>query len=139
MASPNYAPLIAVWPGLTPGTTGQKLAQLNAMTVTGSIPAAFFTTGDQLLNCLDWTEFASLTSPQQTQLMQLCATQGQLLGGAASFVGKMFVAFYAGKLGGPTIAALTALAKAAVQPWWAANGYGAPINTNDLAAAGGLT
>jgi hypothetical protein len=39
---------------------------------------------------------------------------------------------------GATIAALTALSKAAVQPWWQANGYPGPFNTNDLEAAGGL-
>lgn len=40
---------------------------------------------------------------------------------------------------GPTITALTALAQAAVQPWWQANGYKVPINTSDLTTAGGLT
>lgn len=133
-----YDALIAKWATLTPGTTAQKLAQINAVTVTGSIPTVFYITGDQLLNCLDYGEFAVLTPAQQVNLLQICATPGQLLGGASSFIGGLFVAYYAGKLAGPTIAALTALAKAVVMPWWQANGYMSPISAGDLAAAGGL-
>lgn len=131
-----YDAAIAKWQTLTPGTTANKLAQLNAATVTGSVPATFTITGDQILACLDWAEFSTLTSPQQTTLLQVLSTPGVIQGGAGTFVGSMFVAFYTGKLAGPTITALTALAKAVVQPWWQSNGYPRPFDLGDIAAAG---
>ena len=117
-------------------TTAQKLAALNGWVQTGTIPTVFQITGSQIFACLDWTEFVSLTVPQQTQLLAVCALPGSLTGGATSFVGKMFVAFYAGKLAGPTITALTALAKAISQPWYQANGYRGPFTLGDVAVAG---
>lgn len=131
-----YDALIAEWPNITGANTAAKLANLNALPVTGAVPAVFTFTGQQLFNCLDWTEFFSLTAAQQTQILEICAMPFVMTGGQASFVGKMFVAFYSGKLGGPTIAALTALAKAITQPWWAANGYPRPFDLGDIAAAG---
>ena len=135
-----YDALIAKWATLTPGTTAQKLAQINAITVTGSVPTSFYTTGDALLNCINWTEFNALTATQQSNLLHLCSTPGQLLGGSSNtafIVDGMFIAYFS--LAGATIAALTALAKATVQPWWQANGYTSPIGPGDLTAAGGLT
>jgi hypothetical protein len=135
-----YTALITEWATLPGGdTTAQKLAAINAMTVTGIVPTSFTFTGIQLLACLNWTEFASLTAAQQTQILAICALSGNLPGGSSSFVGGMFVAFYVGKLTGPTIVALTALAMAVVTPWWRSNNYTSPINANDLVAAGGLT
>ncbi len=133
-----YDALIAEWPSLTPGTTAAKLAQLNALTVSGSIPTSFFVTGDQLLNCINWTEFAALTAAQQTSLLALCQTPGQILGGSGNtshMAPGMFLAFFT-NLSGPTITALTALAKATVQPWWQANGYPRAFDLGDIAAAG---
>jgi hypothetical protein len=134
-----YTALINEWPLLTAGTTVQKLAQINAMTVTGSVPTLFNTTGAAIFSCINYTEFLTLTAVQQTQLMQVCAIPGTLIGGSASTLGAWFVAIYAGKLAGPTITALTALAQGAVQLWWQANGYTAPIGPNDLIMAGNLT
>lgn len=140
-----YDALVTKWATLSPGTTQQKLDALNALTVTGQIPTSFFTTGDKILNCLDWTEFATLTAAQQTILIQALCVPGQLKGGAGSFIGGMFVAFYASKLAGPTIAALTALAQGIVTPLWqvsvAQGGLGlkGPVTANDLTAAGGLS
>lgn len=135
-----YTALINQWASLTPGTTAQKLTQLNAMTVTGSVPTSFFVTGDKLLNCINWTEFNALTAQQQSNILALCQVPGGLLGGStntAFIVDGMILAYF--PIAGPTIAALTALAQATVQPWWQANGYPGPITNNDLVAAGGLT
>lgn len=134
-----YDALIAKWATLTPGTAAQKLVQLNAMTVTGSVPTSFFITGAQLLNCINWAEFNALTQARQTNLLQLCAIPGQLLGGSDNttfVVDGMILAYFS--VGGATVAALTALAKGAVLPWWQSNGYTSPISASDLAAAGGL-
>lgn len=136
-----YDALITQWALLTPGTTTAKLTQLNAMTVSGAVPTTLYATGAQVLNCINFAEFAALTAPQQTNLLQLCAVPGALLGGSgntAFMVDGMLLAYFTNHVG-PTITALTALAQAAVQSWWQANGYKAPINTADLTAAGGLT
>lgn len=132
-----YDALITEWATLT-GTTAQKLAAINVLTVTGQVPTLTFVTGSQLFNCLVWGEFNALTAAQQTTLMQLCAIPGQLEGGSAS----PFVAPFFGSLGSKmptTIANLVALAQAVVTPWWQANSYSSPISQSDLAAAGGLT
>ena len=133
-----YDPLVAIWPTLTPGTTAQKLTQLNAMTVTGSIPTLTMTTGAAIFNCISWSEFKNLTSANQTIIMQMLAIPGNLQGGSAS----LFIAPFFGSVAATmplTIAALTAMAKAIVTPWWQANGYRAPINDSDLIVAGNLT
>ena len=132
-----YTALINEWPNLTPGTTAQKLAQINAMTVTGSVPTTIYVTADQIFNCINWTEFAALTAQQQSNLLAMLHTPGQLLGGSANtsrLLDGMLLAYF--NVAGPTIANLTALAQATVTPWWQANGYPGPFNNNDLIAAG---
>ena len=129
-----YDALIAEWPNLT-GTTAQKLSQLNAITVTGSVPTLVATTGAALFDCLVWSEFNSLTAAQQTFLMQICAIPGPITGGSDS----PFIAPFFGTLASKmptTIVNLTALAQAIPAPWWAANGYPAPIDINDAHLAG---
>lgn len=104
--------------GAPVGTPDAAIATLiNAQTTTGSIPTLFATTGAAIMTCLNWAEFATLPATQQTQILAVGAL-ATVQGGSASFVGGMFVAFYATKLAGPTIAALTALAQAAVIPTW---------------------
>lgn len=123
------------WATLTPGTTAQKLVQINGQNVTGSIPTLTMITGVQIFNCVVWAEFNAITAAQQTTLMQVCTLPGNIVGGSASpFVAPMFGTL-AAKM--PlTIAALTALAKGTVQPWWQANLYPGPFNEFDAAAAG---
>jgi hypothetical protein len=142
-----YTALISKWATAPAGTTQSKLDWINAQIVTGSVPTTFYTTGDQILNCLDKTEFLALTAAQQSNLLLMCSVPGQLLGGSANtshLVAGMIVAYFT-NLQGPTIAALTALAKATVLPWWqaaVANGGGglsSPVNANDLVKAGNLT
>lgn len=132
---PDYTAFKAQWATLTPGTTQQKLAQINAQTVTGTIPTLTTTSGAQIFNCIAWAEFNAITAAQQTLLMQVCTIPGNLVGGSASpFIAPMFGTL-AAKM--PlTIVALTALAKATVTPWWQANGYTSPFNESDCTAAG---
>jgi hypothetical protein len=128
-------------------TTAAKLTALNAWTVSGIVPTTLYATGNQLLNCMNWTEFAALTVTQQANLLMMCMIPGQLLGGSsntAQMVDGMILAYFTNH-SGPTVLALTALAQAAVTPWWQASvvsnggGLNGPVNANDLAAAGGLT
>lgn len=125
--------------GLTSGmTTTQKLAAVNGWTVSGSVPTSLITSGAALLNCINWTEFAALTTQQQSNLLMLCANPGQLLGGSGNvglIVSGMFLAYFTNH-SGPTITALIALASATVQPWWQVNGYSSAFNSNDVAAGG---
>lgn len=133
-----YDALIAKWPSVSGADTATKLANLNAQTVTGVIPTTFQVTGSQIMNCLDFTEFNSLTAAKQTTILQLCGVSS-MIGGQNTFVGKLFANYYSAMLAGPTITAFVALAQATVQPWWQANGYSSPIGPGDLGAAGGLT
>jgi hypothetical protein len=149
-----YTTLINAWNGATQPPTGvtgtaltgsmttaQKLAAVNAWTVTGVVPTTMYATGVQVANCVNWTEFASLTAAQQLNLLTLLNQPGLLLGGSANtanlLVG-MLLAYFTNH-SGPTITALTALAQATVTPWWQANGYTSPFTATDLALAGNLT
>lgn len=137
-----YTALISEWAAITtanPGfTTAQKLAAINALTVSGSVPTVLSITGTQLLNCINWTEFAALTAPQQSNLLALCNNNGLLLGGSSNtafITDGMFLAYFSNHAG-PTIAALTALAQASVTPWSQVNGYSTPISMQDVINAG---
>lgn len=138
-----YDALITKWSTLTPGTAAQKLAQLNAMTVTGSIPTTISIPGVQVFNCIDYTEFKALTDAKKSQMLAALAVPGGLLGGSANtshlLVGMLLDFFTPG---GATITALTALSKGLTQTWTSANGYpdaqngGGGITQVDLTNAG---
>ncbi len=128
-----YAALVAAWNsatqpptgvsgmGLTVGmTTAQKIAAVNGWTVSGSVPAVLSVTGVQLLNCINYAEFKALTAAQQQNLLLLCVNDGLLLGGSAETaqMADGMILDYFTNHSGPTIIALTALAQAAVTPWW---------------------
>jgi hypothetical protein len=146
-----YDALVAAWNNATqppPGVTGtgllggdttaQKIAKVNAWTVTGAVPTVLSVTGNQVLNCINWTEFNALTAQQQSNLLEMCACPGLLLGGTANttqMVDGMLLAYFTNHVG-PTITALTALAQSTVQPWWQANGYTRPFTTADATLAG---
>lgn len=130
-----YTALINFWPSAQGADTAAKLAWVNAQTVTGSIPATFPVTGAQILKCLDFPEFNSLTAARQTAILQICALPAGD-GGANSFIGKLIANYYSAMLTGPTIVALTAMAQAVVQPWWKANGYPRPFDLGDVSTAG---
>ena len=154
-----YTALITAWNGATQPPTGvsgtglssndtttAKLNKVNAWTVTGTIPTNFYVTGNQLANCVNYTEFATLDSTQRRQILDLCTIPGSLLGGSGNtslLTDGLIIATFASS--GTTISNLTALATAQIQPWWstpvASGGAGlsGPVSTPDLAAAGGLT
>ena len=80
--SATQPPVGVTGTGLTGLTTEQKIAAINGWTVTGTVPTSLLVTGSQLLNCINWTEFAALTAPQQSNLLALCQVPGQLQGGS---------------------------------------------------------
>ncbi|MFZ1109847.1 MAG: hypothetical protein WAN43_16050 [Rhodomicrobium sp.] len=113
-----YTALITAWNGATQPpagvtgtgltgamTTAQKLAAVNAWTITGAVPTSFYVTGAQIANCINWTEFAALTAAQQQNLLLLCIQDGQLLGGSANtahLAAGMILAYFT-NLSGPTV------------------------------------
>lgn len=150
-----YDNLIAAWNSATQPPTGvtgapltptmpppQRVATINAWTITGAIPATIFVTADQVFNCIDFGEFNALTQVKQTNVLAMLAVNGQLLGGSANvshLLPGMLVNYF--PPGGVTITALTALAKSATQSWAQVNGYPYSgltglLNGNDLVAAG---
>ena len=152
----HYDALIAAWENPTqppPGVTGEglladdatdeKIVKVNAWTVSGEVPEVFYTTGAEMLNCIDWAEFSVLEAAEQANVLAMCSIPGPLIGGmgaAGLITGGMFVAYF--PLDGPTIAALTKLAEAVVLPWWSVpavdggGGLSSPVNINDTTAAG---
>ena len=145
-----YDLFIAAWNNATqppPGVTGtglfvgdttdQKLAKLNAWTVTGAIPTTIYINGSQVLNCINFGEFNAISTTAQNNILTLCANPGQLLGGSANTTGLLVGLLLANfTSGSKTIASLTALAQAITQPWWQSNGYPRPFTTADAALAG---
>ena len=152
-----YDALIAAWNGATQpptgvtgsgllggDTTAQKITKVNAWTITGTVPTTINTSGSALLNCINYAEFKALTAVQQTNLLQLCANPGSLLGGSANvalITDGMFLDYFSNH-SGPTILALTALAKGLTQVWWQVSvanggaGLSGPVSLADTQAAG---
>lgn len=143
-----YDKLITEWNALT-GTTAEKLAAINAMTVPGADRAVPITEIMQYLRSNGlWPTikiagdlFASSGGAQgsvgawaavdynsdtrnSTLDVSLPATQGML----ADLVSKSL-------LTQAQVNAIVAL-KATTVPWWQANGYTSPFSENDLVAAG---
>lgn len=68
--------------GLT--TTQQRLGALNGWIFTGAIPSTLYSTGVDIANCVNYTEFKALTATQQANLLALFQIPGLLLGGSAN-------------------------------------------------------
>jgi hypothetical protein len=68
---------------LTGLTTANKLTAINAWMHSGTIPTTLYFTGAQLKNCVNYAEFKALTAQQQSNLLDMCADTGQMLGGSA--------------------------------------------------------
>lgn len=147
----DYTALITAWNGATQPpagvtgtaltgamTTAQKIAVVNAWTVSGSVPTSFFITGSQLANCLNYAEFKLLTDAQQKNLLGLCQIPGNLLGGSnnTAFLVDGMILDYFTNHSGPTIIALTALAQGSVTPWWQSIGLTGTVSLADTQAAG---
>jgi hypothetical protein len=152
----HYDALIAAWnnptqppPGVTGSglvagdTTDQKIVKVNAWTITGAVPTTAYFTGDQLANCVAYSEFKALTQQQQNDLLGLLNTSGGLVGGSANTAilpFGMFLDYFPS--GSATRQALNALTKATVQVWWSTpvnqNGGGltSPVSIDDTQAAG---
>jgi len=128
--------LQTVWGTLNPGTTVQKLTQLNAMTV--ATPLKAFPTMSQVINACVAADVSALTAVQLSMLNLIVANQVDCSPGTTGR--SVIQTIFSGKA--TTLANLSALMATfdnATVPWWQAHGFGGPIIQNDLIAAGGLT
>lgn len=125
------------WPNLT-GTTDQKLATLNAMTVTGSAKKALLTPSS-IINAIVPADLAALTTTQVTFLTLVL--QGSTVDASVGTTVRAAIeTIFSGKT--TTLNQLSALVApydSPEIPWWQANGYTSPITAPDLQSAGGLT
>src|ERR1035437_7890717 len=116
----DYTALIAKWATLTPGTTAQKLAQINTLTVPrGSVLPAILTPS-QIINACLAADIASLT-PAQVTLFTLLLQGSQVDASVGTTVRAGIVTIFSGKA--TTIAQLTALVApfdSPTIPWWQA-------------------
>ncbi len=132
-----YDALDTEWPTLT-GTTAQKLASINALTVPSS-PQKALLTPSQIINAIVPVDLASLTTAQ-IQMLALLLSGSVIDCSVGTTIRAAAQTIFAGKA--TTLANLSALVSPfdnATIPWWQANGYPGPFNANDLMAAGGLT
>jgi hypothetical protein len=104
----DYTALINAWlAGTVPGgytgtaltglTTANKLIAINGWTITGVVPTTIGVSGTQLKNCINWTEFSTLTDAQQKNLLALCNDPGPLTGGSGHtnlLTDGMFLAYF---------------------------------------------
>lgn len=132
-----YDALKTEWATLT-GTTAQKLASINAMTVAAAQPAVLSVTA--IINAIASADFLALTALQLQQMTFLLAGGASVNASPGTTIRAVFQNIFASKA--TTLANLSALVSPfdnATTPWWQANGYASPISPSDLSAAGGLT
>lgn len=142
--SPTQPPTGVTGTGLTPTmTTDEKLDAVNGWTITGAIPATYYTTGAELHNCIDYAEMKALTAAQQTSILNNLQVQGSLISGTANtahMIPGLFLDLF--PAGSKTRTAMVTLAKALTAPWWqvpaekGGGGLSSPVNHNDLEVAG---
>lgn len=139
----NYAALVAKWATLTPGTTQQKLDQINALTVAGTaVPAVI--PPNKIVNAIVPADLIALATPQLLALLIiLWGSTGGVDGSPGTTTREAFKLIFVGKAA--TLAALNALVlpfDTPQVPWWQApvpaggGGLSSPVNNNDLLAAG---
>ena len=136
-----YTALMSKWATLTPGTTQQKLAQINALTVTlPSIKANL--SPSSILNACVFADLAALTQLQVSQLTLLLAGS-QVDASAGSSIRLGIQTLFAGKT--TTLANLGTLVApydSPTAPWWEATvaqgggGLSSPVSIDDANAAG---
>ncbi len=130
-----YNAMITKWGTLAPGTTAQKLAALNAATVTGSARPCVLTPS-QIINAVVFADLAALTQLQVSQLaLLLSGASVDASPGTSIRLGVQ--GLFAGKT--TTLAQLGTLVEPFDSPtvsWWSANGYSRPFDMGDVTAAG---
>jgi hypothetical protein len=139
-----YDALQAKWLTLTPGTTAQKVVQINGLLVT--LPAIqAILSPSAILNAVVFADLAALTQLQVGQLTLLVAGSS-VDASAGTSIRAGIQALFAGKATTlANLAALVAPFDAPTIPWWQATvaqgggGLSSRVGPSDLTAAGGLS
>jgi hypothetical protein len=149
-----YDAFISKWNTLS-GTTAQKLAEINALTVPGpnqDVPASQVIGYLALNGKLSGLQAYAASAPNTTagvaarELVALFAmptfstfemSNPTIYDGVEGFLTALAGDPNSG-ITSSDVTALLAMA-ATTEPWWQANGYTSAFNENDLEAAGGLT
>jgi hypothetical protein len=136
-----YTALITKWNTLS-GTTAQKLATINSLTI--AAPQKAILTPSSIINAIAPADLAALSSAQVAMLTLLL--QGSSIDASVGTTIRLAAQnIFAGKA--TTLAALGALVAPydnATIPWWQATvaqgggGLNSSVSDNDLIAAGGL-
>jgi len=136
-----YDALIAKWATLTPGTTQQKLDQINALMVTLPATKALLN-ASQIINAIVPADYSSLTSIQLQQLNGVLVGN-PVDGSVGTTVRTIVQQIFAGKT--TTLNQLGALVAPFDSPtthWWQASvaqgggGLTSMVSQGDLTAAG---
>lgn len=143
-----YDALIAKWATLAPGTTAQKLAAINAITVAGPAAPLLIPTY-RLFNAIDPTEFGALSAALQQRVRDILSMGTVDASTGTNARALLQSIFQAGAGNQPvTRAAIIALANSIENTtvlWWQATvvqgggGLTSPVGLQDLALAGGLS
>ncbi len=133
-----YDALVAKWATLPPGTIAQKLANINAQTVSGAAVAMVIPTFS-IYNVIVPAEFTALNATQQQTLRDILGLGSVDVSSGTQARAVILSIFGAGTATRTALIALAAPYDAPLDLWWQANGYLAPINRNDLVAAGNLS
>lgn len=117
-----YDAMIAKWPTLAPGTTTQKLAEINAANTTGqAIPMIVPTY--KIYNLISLNEFTALTDPNQ-QLVRDILGMGTVDCSPGTFIRSRIIAMFPN--GTATFTSLASFANGFDKPvvnWCKENGY----------------
>jgi len=133
-----YTAFVTQWATLTPGTTAAKLAQLNAQTVAGTPLANAYLTGAQIYNAIVPAEFVALSAANQQIVRDIVGLGGNIdVNAGTNARTALLNAFGVATTTRANLASIvTAAIAAPAVLWWKANGYPAPFNDSDCAAAG---
>lgn len=135
----DYVALATLYNAQT-GTLGQRLATINAMTVTGSVPTQFSVSATDLYGAFDageWHTLAQTTNPLVARIKEILALPGQIPVGSGTIANLYLFNVFA--TSPATLLKLAALAVAQVQPWWQAHGFPHVIDYGDVKASGAVS
>lgn len=131
----DYTALIAKWPSLSPGTTAQKLAQINSLSTNSTTAIPMVIPTYQIYNLIVPSDFGALAAANQ-QLVRDILSMGTVDVSPGTSVRARLVAIFTSSTA--TFTAFAAAAKSYDTPpisWCEANSY-SPININDTQTAG---
>lgn len=129
-----YDAFVTKWAELGAGTTAEKLAALNAATV--SAPQKSILSPSAILNAIVFDDLAALTQLQVTQLT-LLLSGASIDASNGTSIRTGIVALFADKTTTLTqLGELVAPFDSATEPWWKNAGYSRPFDLGDVTAAG---